>query len=159
MPETLLGKIRWVAFGNADRISGFFLIAVACIALVSAVNLPFGTLRSPDSGFFPRSLSVLLLIFGLGIYLFSFVKPVAALEIDYKSWRVAIAAIALCVYAVTLPYVGFIIDTILILLLMMRGFGQMSWRLAAMIALPSVVVAYFGFVELGVQLPKGVLPF
>jgi putative tricarboxylic transport membrane protein len=159
MNETLLGKIWRVAFGNADRISGLFLVAVACIALISAAGLPYGSIQAPDSGFFPRSLAALLLIFGSGIYLFSFIRPVKDSHLDTKSWRVLVAAIALCAYALTLPYVGFVVDTILIMLLMMRGFGNMSWKTASLIAAPSVVMAYFGFVELGVPLPSGILPF
>jgi hypothetical protein len=157
--ETLLGRIWRSVFGNSDRISGLFLIAVACIALVAAAGLPNGSIRAPDSGFFPRSLSALLLVFGSGIYILSFVRPVEVSSLDAKSWRVLIAAIALCAYAITLPYVGFVVDTILIMLLMMRGFGAMSWMLASLIAVPSVVAAYIGFIELGVPLPSGILPF
>jgi hypothetical protein len=157
--ETLLGRIWRSVFGNSDRISALFLMTVACIALFAAAGLPYGSIRAPDSGFFPRSLSALLLIFGAGIYVQSFLRPVESSHLDSKSWRVLIAAVALCAYAITLPRVGFVVDTILIMLLMMRGFGAMSWTLASLIAVPSVVAAYVGFIELGVPLPSGILPF
>ena len=37
--------------------------------------------------------------------------------------------------------------------------GGMSWKQALLIAVPSVALSYCGFVQLGVPLPRGPLPF
>ena len=63
----LLARLGRAVIARPDRLSGVVLMAVAIGALVEASDLPFGSLRQPDSGFFPKSLASLLLLFGLGI--------------------------------------------------------------------------------------------
>jgi putative tricarboxylic transport membrane protein len=147
------------AIRNSNRASGLLICLIAGLALFASRDLPYGSIGSPDAGFFPRSLSVLLLIFGTSITAASFGGRIEKVRLSSNTFRVMVAAIALCAYALTLDVVGFVIGTILILLLMMRGFGEMSWRASGLIAVGSVVLAYVGFLQLGVPLPKGPLPF
>ena len=144
---------------NSDRMSGLMICLVAGLALLASRDLPYGSIGAPDSGFFPKTLSVLLLVFGIGLSATSFGGNVEKVKLGAGALRVLIAAVALCLYAFTLDAVGFVIATILILLLMMRGFGEMSWRASGLIAVISVALAYAGFLQLGVPLPKGPLPF
>jgi len=144
---------------NSNRASGLLVCLIACFALFASRDLPYGSIGSPDSGFFPRSLSVLLLIFGASIAAASFGSRVEKVKLGAGILRVMVAAVALCAYALTLDVVGFVIGTILILLLMMRGFGEMSWKASSLIAVISVALTYAGFLQLGVPLPKGPLPF
>jgi putative tricarboxylic transport membrane protein len=144
---------------HSDRLSGIILILVAGFAIFEASHLPFGSVRAPDAGFFPISLSVLLLVVAVIIVLGSYISEPKQPEFTARAWYVAIAAAALVVYALVLQTVGFLIATIVILLLMMRGFGGMSWTRALLIAISGVLVSYFGFLELGVPLPQGFLPF
>ena len=67
--------------------------------------------------------------------------------------------LAFVVYALVLNKAGFVLATIAIMLLVMRGLGGMSWKQALLIAVPSVVFSYVAFVQLGVPLPRGPLPF
>jgi len=159
MQQRLSGRLKNALFGNADRISGGFLVIVSGIAVTQAVHLPFGSVRAPDAGFFPQCLSILLLIFGGGIFLRSLVAPAESAPIDSRPWQVVIAAAALIAYAIALNKVGYVLATIAIMLLIMRGLGGMTWTRALLIAVPSVVVSYLGFIELGVPLPQGLLPF
>ena len=158
MTEAHRDSIARAVLRNPDRISGLFVMVVAIGALVAAIDLPFGTLRAPDAGFFPRSLSILLAVFGAGIYILSHFRSTEPEGLNSDAWRVFVAAVAFCVYALVLPSVGFVVDTIVVMLLMMRGFGGMSWAPALLVAIPSVVISYFGFTELGVPLPRGILP-
>jgi hypothetical protein len=145
--------------GHPDRISGGLLIIVACIAIYEASHLPFGSLRKPDAGFFPLSLSTLLLIFAVGIVLNSFMTKPQRMEFNPRSWYVLIGALAFIIYALSMAKVGFVVATTIIMLIFMRGLGGMSWVRALLIAVPSVVCSYFAFVQLGVPLPRGPLPF
>ena len=76
-----------------------------------------------------------------------------------RSWQVAVAAIAFVFYALVLNKVGFVLATTAVMLLVTRSLGGMSWKQALLIAVPSVVLSYCGFVQLGVPLPRGPLPF
>jgi hypothetical protein len=145
--------------GHPDLVSGGVVVAFALIALYDAWRLPFGSVRAPDAGFFPLSLSALLLLFGAGIVVGAFLNPAERAQFSARSWQVAIAAAAFILYALVLNKAGFVLATTGIMLLVMRGLGRMSWKQALLIAVPAVVLSYAAFVELGVPLPRGPLPF
>ena len=147
------------SLSHPDLISGGVLVALALVALFDAWKLPFGSLRAPDAGFFPLSLSALLLLFGAGIVVGAFFSHAEPARFSARSWQVAIAAAAFILYARVLNRAGFLLATIGIMLLVMRGLGGMTWKLALLIAVPSVVLSYAAFIQLGVPLPRGPLPF
>jgi hypothetical protein len=135
------------------------LMILAGIAIWEASKLPFGSVRAPDAGFFPLSLAVLLFIFASGIVLNSFVSRTEPIRLSVRSWNVLIGAMTFVIYAISLTKVGFVLATLVVMLLLMRGFGSMSWGRASLIAFPSVLLSYAAFVQLGVPLPQGPLPF
>lgn len=144
---------------HPDCISGAVLMAFSIVALFDAWRLPFGSVRAPDAGFFPLSLSFLLLLFGGGIVVGSFIKTAEPTRFTVRSWQVAIAATTFVLYALVLNKVGFVLATTAVMLLVTRSLGGMSWKQALLIAVPSVALSYCGFVQLGVPLPRGPLPF
>ncbi len=145
--------------GRPDRYSGMVLVLVAGFAVFEALHLPFGSIKAPDAGFFPICLSILLLVVAVIIVMRSYIVESERPDFTAQAWKVAIAAVALVVYALVLQTVGFLVATTVIMLMMMRGLGGMSWTRALLIAIPGVVVSYLGFLELGVPLPPGFLPF
>lgn len=140
---------------HPDRLSGFVLVVVAGIAFADAWQLPFGSLLAPDAGFFPQLLSILLLIVGAIIVANSFAGASSPAEFSPQSWRVAIAVVAFIAYGLVLTRLGFVLATIGIMLLMIRGLGRMNWGHSLLIAVPSVLISYVGFTQLGVPLPRG----
>jgi len=146
-------------FGHPDRLSGAVLSLLAVVALIEAASLPYGTVRAPDAGFFPKTLAALLLFFGLGIVFNSFLTKAHAVQFTTRSWQVAIAAAAFIAYALVLQKAGFVIATIALMLLVMRGLGGMSWKQSLLITVPGVMLSYIAFVQLGVPLPRGPLPY
>lgn len=159
MAERLLTRLTRTWISQRDRLSGALLTLVAVVALFEAAPLPFGTARAPDAGFFPKSLSALLLFFGLGIFFSSFINKSEPAEFTSRSWQVALMAAAFILYAVVMTKAGFVLATIALMLLVMRGIGGMSWTKALLISIPSVIVSYLAFVQLGVPLPRGPLPY
>ena len=144
---------------HPDRLSGIVLMVLAGIALADAWQLPFGSLLAPDAGFFPQLLSVLLLIAGGIIVATSFVSASDPAHFSPQSWHVGIAIAAFIAYGLVLTRLGFVLTTIGIMLLMVRGLGRMKWSHALLIAIPSVLVSYVGFTQLGVPLPRGLFFF
>ena len=63
------------------------------------------------------------------------------------------------IYAFAIGKAGFVLATTAILLLLMRGFGGVSWTRSLLLAVFMVLVTYITFVQLGVPLPSGPLPF
>jgi hypothetical protein len=158
MKSNLLVAISKLS-SRPDRLSGSILVLAAGFAIFEASRLPFGTLRAPDAGFFPLCLSVLLLVTGAAIFLRSYSSAPEPLQFTPQTWYVLVTAIGFVLYAFTVQTVGFVVSTITALLLLLRGWGRMSWTRAALIAVPAGVLSYLAFLQLGVPLPRGFLPF
>lgn len=141
---------------HADRIGGLFLIAVAVFLLKVGLQLPFGRLNAPDSGFLPIVLATLLLLIGIAIFANSFWTPAPEIDFTSRSWAVPIAAASLLLYAALVDRIGFLICTFAILFLFMKVYGRLKWHTSLLISTSLVLVTYFGFKELGVPLPRGI---
>ena len=150
-------KINPVSFiaRHPDRISGVVLCIAGVVFLHESSHLPFGTLSAPDAGFFPRSLAAALLLAGIVIFIRAFNTVPEPLDLTKRSWMVAMAVAMLLLYGAFLERLGFLVCTIGILLVLMKVCGGLGWKLSLLIAVPSVVATYLGFLELGVPLPAG----
>lgn len=157
MGEKILTKFYQSLLNHPDRVSGIILMVIASVAFIQALNLPFGSIRAPDAGFFPQSLSALLSIFAFGIFLNSLINRSEPAQFNSRFLHVVIAAAAFVAYALVLNKAGFVLATIFIMLLVMRGLSGMRWKQALLIAVPSVILTYLAFLQLGVPLPRGFL--
>jgi putative tricarboxylic transport membrane protein len=142
---------------HSDRANGFAVLGLGVFLLFESSGLPFGTLNAPDSGFFPTILSVLLMLFGGALVVLSFWTEAAELDFTWRSWAMPTAGIVLLLYAALLERIGFLICTTVVLLLLTKVYGQLSWWVSFTVTLSMVIAAYLGFRELGVPLPAGVL--
>ena len=146
---------------NADRVSGVVLFLFALAAGWEARKLPFGTVSTPDSGFFPLSLAVMLAALSALIVLASWL-PIAR-DAEPPSWknagRVALVAAALVVYVAVLNRLGYLLASVLIMLFYLRGLERVRWSVTLAITIVSVVGSYLLFRRLGVPLPAGIVPF
>jgi hypothetical protein len=113
----------------------------------------------PDAGFFPLSLSAMLLVCGVVLFARSFRSAPEGLDFSRRTWLVILAAVAFILYALLLERVGFVICTVAVLFLLTRAYGQLSWTVSALLSVVSVIAVYFIFIQLGVPLPRGPLPF
>jgi hypothetical protein len=152
-------KTEGARVSHSDHLSGAVLMLVAAFCLYESWHLPFGTVSAPDAGFFPRCLSVILLLFGAAITVQAVASGPRAVQFGERAWCVVIAALAFIVYAATVQHAGYLFATLVVLLLLMRALGGMSWTRSLLIAVPSVLLSYLAFSKLGVPLPTGVLPF
>jgi hypothetical protein len=144
---------------HSDRTSGAVLLILGGFCIAEASQLPFGTIGAPDAGFFPLSLSVMLFSIGAVICATSFVRTPEPVEFGGQAWAVLVTAGAFVLYALCLPVIGYVVCTLSILLLLMRGLGGLNWTRSLLIAISSVALSYLGFVQLGVPLPRGIMPF
>ena len=82
---------------RADQWSGAAVMLVAAFCIFESWHLPFGSISAPDAGFFPRCLSVLLLVFGAGVTLNALVSATAPVDFHVQTAYVGIAAAAFIV--------------------------------------------------------------
>ena len=153
--------LKWPTdfFSHPDRATGIVLTAVGSFLLYRASPLPVGRLNAPDAGFFPIILSTLLVGLGLVLFARSFVTKPFSPELTRRSWAVVAGALGLVLYALLLDRIGFLLCTGIMLVALMRFYGCLSWRTSVLFGVPLVLITYFGFEELGVPLPKGILGF
>jgi putative tricarboxylic transport membrane protein len=141
-----------------ERLPALALIALALAALHEASGLAFGTLRQPGSGFYPTLVCVALIAFGA----LSLAAPAsqgspAAPPAGHA--RVWLVVTALAAFVWMLNPVGFVLCAALLLLLLLRGIGGVSWLASTTAAALGSLACYALFTRLGMPLPAGLLGF
>jgi putative tricarboxylic transport membrane protein len=149
---------------RADIIGSVLLIIVGAGVVIESFRLKLGTPLMPQPGFFPFiggallvGLAVVLLVRSLRRRDGSGQPPE---EITGELRRPFILIVSLCVYTAALKYLGYVLPTMILVAVVLRVLGVKSWKILTVASLGLSVVAYvlFGRV-LGIDLPKGVLPF
>ena len=148
------------ALGRPDALCGLTLLVTAALAWLCAGDLPFGTLRQPGAGFFPKSLA--LLIGGLAALLAARGAAAGGPSVR-RLWperagvvRVAVMQAVLLGYLVVLEPAGYLLATAALFLLLLRWVGRRSWPETAAVTLLATAGSYLLFARwLLVGLPAG----
>lgn len=142
-----------------SRLPAAVLIGLGLAALYHASSLPFGTVRQPDSGFYPTLVCVALIAFG-GLALLDPARPSPdEASASGGHARVWLVVAALAAYAWAITPVGFLPCTAALLVLLLRGIGGVSWPITLTAAAVGSAACYALFTQLGMPLPAGVLGF
>ena len=156
----MASRLTELRAGLGRRLPALALIGLGLAALYEALSLPFGTVRQPDSGFYPTVVCVLLIVFG-GLALADPARSPLDQEADDSgvNARVWLIVAALAAYAWALTPVGFVLCTAALLVLLLRAIGGVSWTASAAAAAIGSSACYGAFTRLGLPLPAGVLGF
>lgn len=139
------------------------LLALAGYVFLAANTLPFGTVRVPQTAFFPKILAVLLGIFSLLLLARALAGTEAAPrgveKIETEGWiRIGVTLATLAAFALALDRLGFLLTTSLLMILLLRAIEAQNWRKVVVVALATALISYAIFSWLlGVPLPAGVL--
>jgi putative tricarboxylic transport membrane protein len=138
------------------------LLALAGYIFLAAGTLPFGTMRVPQTGFFPKTLAVLLGIFSLILLARALAGREAlsgAERIETQGWiRIAVTLMTLAGFALALERLGFLLTTFLLMISLLRAIEAQKWRKVVVVALATALISYAIFsLLLGVPLPAGLL--
>lgn len=143
-----------------------FWLLFAIVMGRQAFQLPMGEMREPGAGFFPLLIAVvtgLLAVLALTQALKEKPQPhrgkANSVE-PFRWWNLGIIVAALTAYALTLQKVGFLINTFLLMLLLVKVIEPQSWTKSLLAALITAVVSELFFnVLLSAQIPRGILGF
>ncbi len=147
---------------TADLVSSLVLIGLTAVAVWEAVQLPFGTLRSPEAGFWPLILAMILGIFSfvrLGKTLKEKVEEAKTSPAFSGGWRkIVLVVTSLVAFAFVFERLGYLISIFLLMAFLLRTVKPMRWWLVIVIALSSSVLSYLVFgVLLSTPLPGGLI--
>jgi putative tricarboxylic transport membrane protein len=142
--------------------ASLILAGLAGLILFEASRLAFGSIRVPQTGFFPSILATLLLF--LSIALLVQTRRQAGGEsreepIKSEGWiRISISLAAMLGFALVLEKLGFLLSTFTVMLLLLRVIEPQKWPRVIAVALVTALVSYFLFARLlNIPLPAGVL--
>jgi putative tricarboxylic transport membrane protein len=138
------------------------LLALAGYIFVAASALPLGTVRVPQTAFFPKILALLLGVLSLVLL----AQTLAGREtvrgsqrIDSAGWfRIGATLATMGGFALILEPLGYLVTTFLSMVLLLRAIEAQRWRKVIAVALATSLISYAIFAWLlGVPLPAGVL--
>jgi putative tricarboxylic transport membrane protein len=141
-----------------ETLFGASLLGAGLFAIYKASALPFGSLREPDSGLFPVAVTV---AFTLLAALSLAAPPLEGGSAPDRAGmkRVLVLIGALVAYALLLPRAGFIVCTVALLALVLRGLGRVGWIGTAISSAVTTIGCYYLFTRLGLPLPSGLIGF
>ena len=148
--------------GRSGVISALTLLALALAALLEAGKLPFGTLSSPQPGFFPLILAIFLAFFS--VLLLAQEIPHTDGETGARLggvalWkRIGLATGALVAFGLLFETLGYLLSTFLFMVFLMRAVERRKWWSVVVVAFCTALVTYLLFgILLNTPLPAGIL--
>ena len=110
---------------RSDIAASVILIGLAVFVLFESRNLPFGSMRVQQTGFFPATLAILLLIFSVILLAQCFLKIEtvrAADKIAEEGWvRIGATLTTMAGFAFALERLGFLLSTFVLMILLLRA--------------------------------------
>ena len=138
------------------------LFGWAAFLLIQSRHLSFGSMRVPQTGFFPTVLAILLLILAAILFGQGFVGAESGRRPDKilaEGWsRIGLTLAAMIAFALVLESLGFLLSTFFLMVLLLRAIESQRWSKVVVVAVLTAIASYaiFGWI-LGIPLPGGVL--
>jgi hypothetical protein len=141
----------------ATRGPSIFIVAVGALFLVTAAQLPFGSLAAPGPGLWPLIAGIVAVALGLLSALVGD-PTIEALDTTKAEFVGAgIAFLEMFTFIAVFYYFGYFISGVFIVLVMGKTFGSYSWRRLLVVAV-LFGAAVHGFFGLVLDLPQPNLP-
>jgi putative tricarboxylic transport membrane protein len=152
-------RSRAALLTSAELWAALFWLGLGMFVVWAGRDLGTGTVAAPGSGFLPFWAGLLMCAFALAVLWSAITKggaSVASLWVDVRWGSVVFMIASLAVYAALLDVLGFLLATIPLLLVLLRGVDPVRWRTAIPIALLSTVAVWWVLKRaLLIQLPTG----
>jgi putative tricarboxylic transport membrane protein len=149
-----------------DRVFSFLWIALGIYQCAESVRLGLGGMMEPGTGFMPFVLGLVMIVLASALFLESSIeirkKPLAKISVwgDVYWKRVLYITVLMAAYAVLLPKLGYLLDTFVIMILLLKSGEPIKWPTAIIVGAITAGFSYILFgMWLGVSFPKGILSF
>lgn len=162
-PHSLLQRLT-----RKNVLAGLMFILIAALGLWIARDYPVGTLRRMGSGFMPQLLCWLLMGLGAIVLVQGLLHRDSAAEVGGEAdavteevrenyWSVAVVALSLVAFALTIEALGLIAAIVLLVLVASLAYRGLTWRETITTAIVLVVLSWVVFV-LGLGMTAKLLP-
>lgn len=142
---------------RADHVAGAFFIGFGLLVIALSGDLPTGSLSLPGSGFMPKILAVLTIIFGLALVLGQESRPFSTLgwsDATHAALVVVITAAAIAVF----EWLGFLTTNVLLIFALLTIIERRRVLPAAAYGIAVAGVTYVLFVYV-LKTPLNTGPF
>ena len=151
---------KWNLHG---QFTGLFWLLLSIFVCAISLQLGFGTFQTPGPGFLLFGSGVALGVLAILLWLIDYAKKKErSRTLDLwkgLNWnKVILVILALLVYVLLLPTLGYLIMTFCLLVFLFGTIERSKWWVRAVYALITVTATYLIFyLWLGVYLPRGIL--
>jgi len=141
-----------------------FWLSLALVICAEASRLKMGRLDAPGPGIFPLSIGIVTGLLSL-LAFFQSIKTETKGVADgprkpLRRWNLVVIVLAVAAYAVTLEKIGFLINTFLLMVFLLKVVDPQSWKTAIIAGLVTALASELLFnVILRAQIPSGILGF
>jgi putative tricarboxylic transport membrane protein len=140
-----------------------FWLLFSAITCFAASRLSMGDFHEPGSGFFPLAVGLLTGFLALVALLQSLKlkgDEEGGVGERLRWWNIVIILAALLAYGLSLEKIGFMINTFLFMVLLLKVVDPQTWTKAILIGLATAISSDLAFnVLLGAQIPSGIIGF
>ena len=151
---------------GADRVSSLCWLAFGLLCIYGSVLLDLGTLREPGTGFFPFLAALFFSSLALVVFVRSLIPGRGFQARILSLWHEAIwhrplaVGLLMVAYILALERIGFLLTSLVVLVVMLRGVEKFPWWKALLISILSSGCTYLLFhVLLKATLPIGIFGF
>jgi putative tricarboxylic transport membrane protein len=149
-----------------DRRFSFLWVALGIFQCVESISLGLGNVMEPGTGFMSFIMGLVLIGLAIALFLEAHLamkkNPPAKLSLwsDVHWRRVALISLIMLVYAILLPKLGYLVDTFLVMVFLLKSGEPIRWPTAIVVGAITAGFSYVLFgVWLSVSFPTGILSF
>ena len=146
-----------------DLLSSIIFFCVGLFITFYAPQFGIGSLSSPGTGFMPFLTGLIICGLSVATFLRAILDKATHTEgiwAGVKIKKLFLSIIVLIAYALLFEPIGFIIDTLFLILFLTRYMGSQTWKRSILCAVSSSILSYLLFETwLKAQLPRGILGF
>ncbi|MCA0172233.1 tripartite tricarboxylate transporter TctB family protein [Bacillus sp. RAR_GA_16] len=146
---------------SVERKVALVLFVLSILYLVSSFQLPAFPYAIVDADALPKGLGFLLAALSILLFIQNPVEDRKKSDITKAEVLMLLAVAGLIfVYILLFEFLGFVVITIIFLLVTSRMLGYTKWKTLITVSIGFTLVLYFSFnYLLQIYLPQGILPF
>ena len=151
---------------KADLITGVFLLVLSGLAIWGASQMPPSATFGPGAGFLPFWLGILLAVLAVILLVTAQRRPATSKDSEspfpgkQALFAITSVLVGLAGYILLIEVLGYLVDTFLFIVFLMKAVEREKWPLTLMVAAGTTAVLFITFqILLKITLPSNMFGF